>query len=65
MQEQNNILTYSYFQRIVGTWNFLPEYIRRTASVNSFKVLAKKCFHGLANSLVFLILCHYSLKYLL
>ena len=26
------------FYRVVGTWNTLPEYIRRLASVNSFKV---------------------------
>lgn len=41
---RTNILKYSYFHRIVATRNSLPEYIRRTASVNSFKVLVKKFF---------------------
>ena len=31
---RTNIL--GYFHRFVGTWNSLPEYIRRAASVNSF-----------------------------
>ena len=33
---RTNILKYGYFHRFVGTWNSLPEYIRRAASVNSF-----------------------------
>ena len=41
---RTNILNYSYLHRIVGTWNSLPEYIRRAASVNFFKVLVKKFF---------------------
>ena len=32
-----NVLKYSFFHRIVNTWNLLPEVIRRATSVNSFK----------------------------
>ena len=68
---QEKIILNSYFHRIVSTWNSLPEYIRRAASVNSFKGLVKKFFfYGLANFLVFLILlllftCYYFQYYLI
>lgn len=32
---RTNILKYSYFHRVVDTWNSLPEHIRRATSVNS------------------------------
>ena len=41
---RTNVLKYSYFHRVVGTWNSLPLFIREATSVNSFKALAKKFF---------------------
>ena len=45
--------------RVVGTWNFLSEYIRRAASVSSFKVLVKKFFMDKYILLVFLLSKYY------
>ena len=53
---RTDILKCSYFYRVVGTRNFLSEYIRRAASVNSFKVLVKKFFYGLVHSFSVLII---------
>ena len=52
---RKNILKYTYFYRVVGTWNSLPEYIRRPASVNSFKVLdsQKVFFYGKVHAVRF------------
>ena len=39
---RTNVLKYTYFHRVVGTWNSLPLCIREATSVNSFKALVKK-----------------------
>ena len=41
---RRNVLKFSFFHRVVGTWNSLPLSIRETTSVNSFKALVKKFF---------------------
>ena len=41
---RTNVLKYTYFHRVVGTWNSLPLSIREATSVNSFKALVKKIF---------------------
>ena len=41
---RTNVLKYTYFHRVVGTWNSLPLSIREATGVNSFKALVKKVF---------------------
>ena len=41
---RTNVLKFSFFHRVVGTWNSLPLSIREATSVNSFKALVKKFF---------------------
>ena len=55
---RTNDFKYTYFHRVVGTWNYLPLSIREARSVNSFKALVKSIFsYGLVYSLnVFLVL---------
>ena len=36
---RTNVLKFSFFHRVVGTWNSLPLFIREATSVNSFKAL--------------------------
>jgi len=55
--ERTNVLKYTYFHRVVGTWNSLTLSICEATSVNSFKALVKKYFYGLIYSLnVFLVI---------
>ena len=41
---RTSVLKYTYFHRVVETWNFLPFSIREATSVNSFEALVKKFF---------------------
>ena len=43
---RTNVIKYTYFRRVVGTWNFLPLSIHEATSVNYFKSLIKKYFCG-------------------
>ena len=41
---RRNVLKFSFFHRVVGTWNSFHLSIREATSVNSFKALVKKFF---------------------
>ena len=41
---RTNVLKFSFFHRVVGTWNSFPLFIREATSVNSFKALVKRFF---------------------
>ena len=41
---RTNVLKYTSFNRVVGTWNSLPLSIREATSVNFFKALVGKLF---------------------
>ena len=41
---RTNVFKYSFFNRVVGTWNSLPLSIREATSVNIFKALVRKFF---------------------
>ena len=41
---RTNDFKYTYFHRVVGTWNYLPLSIREARSVNYFKASVKKYF---------------------
>ena len=53
---RTNVLKFTYFQRVVGTWNSLPFSIREAIRVNSSKALVKKLFMDKFILLVFLLL---------
>ena len=41
---RTNVLKYTFFHRVVGTWSSLPLSIREATSVSSFKALVKKFY---------------------
>ena len=41
---RTNVFKYSFFNRVVKTWNSLPLSIREATSVNIFKALVRKFF---------------------
>ena len=41
---RTNVFKYSFFNRVVKTWNSLPLSIREATSVNTFKALVRKFF---------------------
>ena len=41
---RTNVSKYSFFNRVVETWNSLPLSIREATSVNIFKALVRKFF---------------------
>ena len=41
---RTNVVKFSFFHRVVGTWNSRPLFIREATSVNSFKALVKRFF---------------------
>ena len=41
---RTNVFKYSFFNRVVETWNSLPLSIREATSVNIFKALVRKFF---------------------
>ena len=60
-----NVLKYTYFLRVVRTWNSLPLSIREATSANSFKALVKKSFYGLVHSLSVFIVIIFNIYYFL